>query len=665
MLRRQEEFIRVGVRALIVAAIAGLIVLMLHGTAYPQERWQPEKVAQVLAARERPSATQRLEQAERLLQRERGARRAAASGVLLETAWSALAQPSPHRVIRHADRLLGHVDRLKRRSPAEDQALELLEAEIEAGTDDPRVGTLYQALREREDEERLARWLAEARDAIRSADLSRARRNLSRAAGLRPNSPEVAVLRLALRDRERAKGRVSETRSATSAAGEPPEVWEAQLAARLLLEDYSDVLAVESSRADARFAKAVALYLSGERADGRDAFERLSEVGGETGRLASYWMEWSFAPTGAFEPTRENSGEETRDPSAWATGRELLGIQEEPRHQTFRTLGHALSISERIVDGPRAAGRGLRKVATRYLKVRLDPARRSLEASIGAWLRGGHDTPERRSAREKWNDGYLELPRARTHYGSIGLRPILASRAALGLALGGDPTQIPELAKSEAVLLRPVAAGTTSESPLLSGEDARRLVVSLARGLEGGALYSKQGSHGEVLEHVRRIDSAILQGMVVAVEPWKPEWQSLRESLQGSLVNGKTSEGQGFTVRTKSRRLDVNGELFADPLACPSEALCIERSRAVRATLYGRVALSGDLQLGARTSFRDATLALELSKRGPHASLQVPICRWLGLARWLPIDAYFELGLGGVSAGPRYSPTESSLQPSL
>jgi hypothetical protein len=83
--------------------------------------------------------------------------------------------------------------------------------------------------------------------------------------------------------------------------------------------------------------------------------------------------------------------------------------------------------------------------------------------------------------------------------------------------------------------------------------------------------------------------------------------------------------------------------------------VCVDRARALRGTFYGRLDLSADARVGAHTSFHDAKLAVELSRSGPHASLVLPVAAWLGLSRWIPVEAFLEFGLEGISGGPRFA----------
>ena len=61
--------------------------------------------------------------------------------------------------------------------------------------------------------------------------------------------------------------------------------------------------------------------------------------------------------------------------------------------------------------------------------------------------------------------------------------------------------------------------------------------------------------------------------------------------------------------------------------------------------------------IGARAGYRAAQLSVEMGTSGPHASLVLPFARWLGITHFLPIEAHVDVGLTGISAGPRLDST--------
>ncbi len=261
MLSKQEEVIRVGVWVVVMAAIVGLVVLLLTGVAYPQEPSQPEDMARLLVPGTGPSAGERLEEAQSLLREDRRRRLSGLHLALIDTAWQAFTQASPKRLLQSARRVFRQVRGWRGRSPAEDRALDLLEAEVRAGSEDSQLRELYQELRGREDRERLKRLLREAERAIAAGDLRLARRRLERVRALDPHAPRVAAASQALEERETALKTVPESQASPEIEG--LEAWEAPLGAALLLERYGFALELPSARPDAALAQAVAAYLSG------------------------------------------------------------------------------------------------------------------------------------------------------------------------------------------------------------------------------------------------------------------------------------------------------------------------------------------------------------------------------------------------------------------
>jgi hypothetical protein len=218
----------------------------------------------------------------------------------------------------------------------------------------------------------------------------------------------------------------------------------------------------------------------------------------------------------------------------------------------------------------------------------------------------------------------------------------------------------PELLQADGVFFKLQTGFEADSDWSLPLRDARNLVAALARGIEEGAFRSQGGGRGTVLENLRRVETALLHGSRLGAKSWRTDANSSIDDLMHSLVDGKTARMDAVTLLRKKDTLKVNGDLLGDRLPCPTGAICVERDRAISATFYGRIDRSADIRVGARTSFHDATLALEMSEAGPHASLVLPVGKWLRLGSWLPLGAYVELGLDGISAGPRYLPVEPS-----
>jgi hypothetical protein len=238
---------------------------------------------------------------------------------------------------------------------------------------------------------------------------------------------------------------------------------------------------------------------------------------------------------------------------------------------------------------------------------------------------------------------------------------------ALESAIGDTAAVLgPEFLGADAVMLSPMQGLDVSVGRTLPVGEGRDLLAALARGVERGALHSDQARPGALLGGIRRVERALSNGSLLTATTWSAESDSLVDVVKKSLVKGKRARLDSLTLSRRKDKVKMERDLLSDKLRCPSGTVCVKRTRAVQATFYGRIDLSADLRLGARTSFHDAALALELSKYGPSASLVLPVAEWLGLESWVPFEAHLELSLGGISAGPRYVPPNPLLYaPSL
>ncbi len=118
MLSKQEEVIRVGVWVVVVAAVVGLIVLLLAGSARSQELSQPEDLAHWLVSDTPPSAAERLEEAESLLREDRRRRMTSLHIGVVETVWQLFSQASPKRLLKSGQRILRAVRQWGERQPS-------------------------------------------------------------------------------------------------------------------------------------------------------------------------------------------------------------------------------------------------------------------------------------------------------------------------------------------------------------------------------------------------------------------------------------------------------------------------------------------------------------------------------------------------------------------
>jgi hypothetical protein len=213
----------------------------------------------------------------------------------------------------------------------------------------------------------------------------------------------------------------------------------------------------------------------------------------------------------------------------------------------------------------------------------------------------------------------------------------------------------PGLADAEAILFELLRVPKAAEDPALSSDQALRVVSALAGGIEGGKLRSYAQRHGLVLESIRRLDAAVRSGAGLSAQPWSSPADSVGTALRRSLIKGDRAKLRALSLSRRKRSVKVAANWIGHELPCPARTVCVDRARSLRASFYGHLDLSADARVGARTSFHDAKLAIELSRSGPHASLVLPLAAWLGLSRWVPLEAFLELGLDGISAGPRFA----------
>ena len=639
MLHKQEEVMRVGIRVVVVAAVVGLIVLLFAEVAYPQELASSKLVKELLIRSAPPTVAEQVEAVETLLRADKRRKTGAIHFALVEAAWQVLNQASPKRLLRSGERLFRRLRNWGKRSPAEDHALEMLEAEIQAGSEDPKLWKLYGKLRLREDRARVRRSLAQAEHAIEQGNLRAARRWLARTRELDPESAKLEKLRRVHDEREREALAAAEAASVEKFEELAP--WEVAFAAALLTGRYDSALEFDAVRADLALGQAVASYLSGDRDRAFEVMRDLSELEGRTGRLAERWLEdATLNPEGPdLSPVKRLLAK-----LEW-NERESDGLllpRERPRPgRAMRSLELAFSLPKRVVRTSKAAGKELRKAALRKLHL-------------------VSESPHEERPPVAWEDGFLVLPPARTRYASAHATPVLVSRAALELLLGERALSVaPELAETEAILLEPLRSARSDEARALDVDSAQLLVSVLARGIEDGKLRPYPDGQGKVIESIRRLDIALQSGVAISARSWSPRNESM-EPLHRSLIRGRETQLKSFAVSRKKRGLRVAKDWIGREMPCPEEMHCVDRSFALRGTLYGRLDLSKEARVGARTSFYNAKLALEVSRSGPRASLVLPLAAWLGLAQWIPFEAHLDISLAGISLGPHFVAAASS-----
>jgi hypothetical protein len=194
---------------------------------------------------------------------------------------------------------------------------------------------------------------------------------------------------------------------------------------------------------------------------------------------------------------------------------------------------------------------------------------------------------------------------------------------------------------------------------MLPSATAQELLTVLAGALEEGQLESSGLGDEASLERLSRLDRAIQAGYSVVASAWHTsqaeETRSIRAaafSLGDTLLGGGPSSYNTLSVSRGGEDLRLDRRFGEREFACPEEAVCLDRAPWVRGDLYGFAEVDGHLHLGARAEFQQASVALDLSGSGPQASVHLPLARWVGLERWIPVAAHFEIGTDSVYVGP-------------
>ncbi len=297
----RDQMIRVGIRLVLVAFAAGLLVLALSGSALSQERpGSVEDAAYLLLSHEPVTAEARVDEAHEILREERRERLTRMGSACFDMVWGGVTPGSPKRLLDSGRRLAREIRHWNARSEAEDRALALLQSDVLAQASDERGREFYARLKLREDEQRVSRWLREAKAALSRDDLGTARRRLDRIAALRPDERDLQKLRLAVS--EAAARPVPQTPEPVARI----ESWEPPLAAALLTDRYDTVLAFQGARADVELAQAVAAFLSGDGASAIAKLEQLEDQDGAPAQLATTWLaSESFNPEAALESSAD------------------------------------------------------------------------------------------------------------------------------------------------------------------------------------------------------------------------------------------------------------------------------------------------------------------------------------------------------------------------
>jgi hypothetical protein len=647
-----DRALKSGVRVAVVAAVVGLLVLLLARAARSQEA-SPDAsgaVAEDLLDPGTRTSAERAQTAHRILAEDRRARMGRAAYELLHVGLRASIQASPRRLLGSVRRLGKEIWSWRHRSAAEDAALALLEPDVESGEAAAESIALYEELRERE-RKLLIRSLAERADAALDAgDVWRAGRHASRLEALGADPDRLARLRARIaRSQEREAD--PEIADATRPIADPlaPEI---ALAAALLVERDAHVLALASGeRAADRLARAAALHGIGRRGEALTELTRLASGEGPEAETARAWLAhpeihpeaeldrlWDQV---SIERALGRVGGDRLARNGRRISRSAYGAWQD----SVEPLNLALGAPARVLTGWQPEARAYREFAARYLE-RFPEGPIADETRSRLAVLGALDP-----ARQEWRDGRLVLPPARTHWRRSVEPYLIASGEALQTAAA---PLVDELLLPDGALLLSVVRGGHDEG--LEAAQARALTAALAAGIERGELHGLGARGGDVLAALQRIDLALDDDGVLVAEPWVWKRGSASDVAALLLHGGSTQTSGDIRIRREDEGIDLRRSLVGAHLECPLEVACVDQKRELDSALYARIDEDGELRLGAKAGYGGAMLALEMGDSGPRTSLVLPLGYWLGVGRWVPVEAHVQLGLDGLDVSPRLGP---------
>ena len=316
--------------------------------------------------------------------------------------------------------------------------------------------------------------------------------------------------------------------------------------------------------------------------------------------------------------------------------------------KTVDPVNLVLQAPARVVRDWQPDGSALREAATRYLELEPQGARAE---EARQWLaKLGKD--ERASAQvSPFRDGYFMLPHARTHYAHVAPQRLVVSADALDV-------QAPELAHalglegSSAFILGD--RGLPDDAKAIDTAHALELLARLGDGLDEGALQGRSPNQADVLEALRRLDARVRAGATLHAIARTPAALASLGDMGNAVVDGKRVNTYGdIALSRNDDRIEAHRSLGGDGGFCLADTPCIDRKLPVDGAVFAQTNATGSAGVGARAEYRQAQLSVMMSSSGPRASLVLPIARWLGIQHILPVEAHVDVGLDGISAGPR------------
>jgi hypothetical protein len=652
-------------RWLIVAGLAaGLLLLAFGGRARGAEVTGCDANCQLLLAPELATDAERTSEAGDLLARDRNRKLADISSAAVDLGIHAAVAPSPFKILQSAAELARGLGNWSKRTPAEEQALLLMAPSARDGSLGDADARTYQRLERREREALVKNLLHDAESALNDDRLPRARHLVERAIELAPGSERADLLL----DRIAARGELAVAPQASAVSGDVAR-WDVGVASALLTDGAPSNESLEAGpTADRELAHAVALHQSGARAEALVELRRIASGRGAAAEraahmledpgvnperaldaeIASYYKHRALGVAGGAELSShglalsaENVEFSYAGFRAWQGSYKLF-------RSTIDPVNIFIEAPVRALRDWRPDGADLRAAAERYLEAEPEGAR---AADAQAWLEQ-LSNDERKSPRvAPFQDGYLVLPRAHTRYGKVSGGRIVVARAALLTVHADLPS---ELGVDGAPSVIVTEQGSSVSASALSSDQSLALLSQLAEGLEQSALGARGGNDGEALEAIHRLDTRVRRGGRLAVLPHQAAAAAGLTQVGQALVDGASARTVAdIRVSRNADSLVAARDIGSDDSLCLPQTPCIERKLPVDSQLFAHTDTGGDAGVGARAGFRQAQLSVELGTGGPHASLVLPIARWLGISHLAPVEAHVEVGLGGISAGPR------------
>jgi hypothetical protein len=658
MSRRHEEAIRLGIRVLVAAALTGLVVLLLEGRAHSAEMVS-DGTFETLLDSPLASSSARLEEAEELLERGRRRQWEKALRQVLEVAWTTGSERSVQSVFRGARDLYRTVRTLREQTPIEREVFALLDSEIRAGSGDERLRSLHAELLERERQGRLRARLADTRRALDEGDLARARIRLALLRERAPTHPEVTRLEAAWVALDRRERGVRESLLQVVEQSRPGEV---SRAAALLLDEVPTGCGSSRDDGQASLLCAASLYGAGARQEARTLLARLARGEGSEAETASQWLaEPHLFPERVWRSARRRG--RVRRVLGWLGGRSLedRGLDVSSRglrawRGAVSPLNLGLSVPLRIARGRTPHWAELRHAARFYLE--RDPHGRAA-GEAREWLRRTSPDAVERRRLALYEDGVLQVPKARTRYSPVYARPILVAAELLQIGQSTVTQALAQrLAAAEAVVFTPAPPQATIDGLALSQEEATQVLHALAGAIEEGHARSLRGSTAEALDALRRLTGVVRSGHNLHAHPWRPAPPSPRKQTVLSLLEGDATHLEQVALHRGDDDLEVQRSFFGRNIPCQSGLVCLDRARPIQGRLYGSLGLEGDARLGVETRIQGASLRLEVSETGPFASLVLPVGALLGIEQWVPLEASVRVSLAGISVAPRLDPRD-------